>query len=266
MAHAMRRTGSEHGWLIWVVVIAALGTGGVLLWRMRDDVPQIVAQVLEQDAGVAYDAGVAEVDAGVAAIAPKPPIQGDDLLRKLASAGSKSNDLAGWLSAPDIVQRIAAASRLIADGKSPRPVLMFVELEGDFSVFEQGGKIFMAPESYRRYDGLVRAFTSLEPAYAARAYSDLRPYFDSAFSQVARKGERFDDVLAAAVLRITSVKFPEGPIELAEKGAIYTFADPSLESLSAVEKHVIRMGPQNVEALQKWLRTFAESVGLRLAR
>jgi hypothetical protein len=260
----------QRDWFIVVVVLAALAVGGVYLWQRRGDVPEVVEQVL------AFDAGVVEeppppLDAPDGGLRAPPirgaPVSGDDLLRRMVSGGSKSLDLAGWLANPDVIQRMAAAARLVSEGKSPRPVLMFVEIPGSFTVIDRAdGKILLDPKSYARYDALVAALTSLEPAYAAKMYSDLRPYFESAFSQVARPNESFDDVLSAAVLRVTSVQVPEGDIELIEKGAIFLYQDPALESLSAAEKHVIRMGPKNVEALHAWLRSFSQSVGLRPKR
>jgi hypothetical protein len=35
-----------------------------------------------------------------------------------------------------------------------------------------------------------------------------------------------------------------------DEGGIYTFADPKLEALPAVEKHLLRMGPRNMRRIQ----------------
>lgn len=255
-----RARSGEHGWLIWLAVLVVLGVIGALLWSRRGEIQTLVEKIEVTDAGA--EVAAAEPDAGAAAALP--PEEGDELLRSLAARGSKSPELSGWLAAPNILQRVAAASRLIADGKSPRPVLTFIEIEDDFAVEERGNRVFISPRAYARYDGLVRAFTSMDPGYAARSYVDLRRHFDAAFAQVARPGERFDDVLAAAIQRLISVKVPEGQVELVPVGAIYTFKDPELEGLTAAEKHVLRMGPENAAALQKWLERFAQTAGLSI--
>jgi len=51
---------------------------------------------------------------------------------------------------------------------------------------------------------------------------------------------------------------PAEPIELLRPNVMYTFADPALESLSAGQKILIRMGPDNAAAIKiklKELRT-----------
>jgi hypothetical protein len=261
----------QRDWFIVVVVVAALAVVGFYLYQRRAEVPELVQQVMSPDAGLLEEDPPPVVvdlpDTGRKPITSGKPVDGDDILRRMVSGGSRSLDLAGWLANPDIIQRLAAAAKLFSDGKSPRPVLMFVELKGDFDVIDRpDGKILIDPKSYARYDPLIAALTSLEPAYAAKIYSDVRPYFETAFSQVARQGESFDDVLSAAVLRVTSVQPPQGEIELVEKGAIFLYRDPALESLTPAEKQVLRMGPKNVEALQAWLRGFSQAVGLRQSR
>jgi hypothetical protein len=238
--------------VLWVVVIAVLAAAGWFVWTKR-------AELFEKE----EIAAVADPDAGLAAVTSTVPerslAEGDALLREHASRASKSAELAAWLSAPDIVQRIAAAVRLIAQGRSPRPVLSFLEIEGDFRVI---GDRELDPASYKRYDRLTEIFTTVDAAFLGRGYRGMRPYFESAYSQVAQPGERFDGVLIAAIGKLTAVKVPEGRIELVPRGAIYLFKDPALESLSEVEKHLIRMGPRNARAIQDSLRQFASAAEL----
>lgn len=254
--------------LIAVTALVLVGIAGGVFWRLR----------AERGAGLtaaAPDTGAGgPVALDAAAPPPKSLAEGDALLRKLAAEGSKAPPLAEWLAAPEITQRLAAAVRLIATGASPKTVLSFIGIEGEFAVVEHvtpGSRkraspgyferVFIAPKSYARYDGLTKTVTSIDPAYAGRAYAQLRPYFDAAFAEVAGTGERFDDVFKAALDRLISVKVPEGPVELVPKGAIYLFKDPSLESLQPAEKHLIRMGPKNAKAVQDLLRSFRESAG-----
>lgn len=224
---------------------------------------------------------------------PPPPVHspadGDAVLRRLGSAASKSPVLEGWLASQGIVQRIVAAVRLLRDGRSPSPVLGFIDIEGEFSIVETKTtaqapamptstakigsnrsvpttteRLFISPGSCARYDALTSLFTSIDPAYAGRAYAELRPYFESAFKDVAAPGERFDDVLRAALRRLVSVSVPDDPIEVVPRGAIYLFHDPALEALSPAEKHMLRMGPKNARAFQDALRRFAMSAGITL--
>jgi DUF3014 family protein len=266
----------DRGWFGWVIGAIAVGAIAFAGWRYRDNLSGLFASA-PPDAGVD-----AAIEAAPDAEAPpeKSLQEGDEVLRKVAGDAAKSPLVDRWLQNADVVQRLTAAARLIARGESPKPVLSFVEIQGDFDVVEQNttkprkpgkGKkkavdyterVFIAPESYRRYDGLVKLFSSMDVAYAGRSYRQMRPYFESAFAQVASPGERFDDVLRAAIKRLRSVHVPEAPIELVPKGAIYLYKDPKLEELSPAEKHVIRMGPKNAKLFQDTLRSFAAHAGV----
>jgi hypothetical protein len=264
----------RQGGLIAAIVLAlGAGVAAGAWWYLREQ-----AQVSPQAAAPAVDAG--EVAAPAADAGAVSPADGDALLRKLAAEASSSPELLRWVAAPNIVQRIAAAVRLVASGASPRPVLTFIEIEGPFAVQEKvqtklgphhkktpdysTERDFASAQSYARYDGVTKIVTSIDPAIAGRAYGQLRPYFDAAFAEVATSGEHFDDVLAAALRRIVKLDVPAGPVELVQKGALYLYKDPALESKSAAEKHLLRMGPKNGKAIQDLFRRFAESAGVKL--
>ncbi len=265
----------KRGWLVAVIVLVVLGAAGTYLWRAYGPTRGLTATIA--DAGP--DAGPA--DAGAPQLMSLA--EGDALLRKLAAGWSKSKDLARWLMADDIIHRLTAAVNMVAEGDSPAPVLGFVKIEGEFDVNEEApkgkkakrhvrkkqrpppmfkGKLFIAPESYARYDAVTNAFTSVDPAVAGAAYAQLRPYFDTAFTQIGRPGKRFDDVLSAAIHRLVSAKLLEGKVEVVPKGAVYAFKDPALEHLSAAEKLLLRMGPKNGKAVQTSLSRFADAAGL----
>ena len=57
-------------------------------------------------------------------------------------------------------------------------------------------------------------------------------------------------MLAVPVLR--------GDIELVQPKVLFEYADPALEGLTDLQKQVLRMGPDNVERLQTYLRSMRE--------
>lgn len=194
----------------------------------------------------------------------------DELLRRVAAQGSPSPELAAWLSAEGVLRRIAAAVLLASQGRSPRALLSFIPISQPFKVVDtlvaSGGRgedrILMSPESPARYDFLARVLQASDAAAWGRGYRRLRPHFNAVFAEVAEPGQRFDEVLSQAVRRVLAAEVPEGPIELVEKGAVFHYADPRLEALSELEKHLIRMGPTNTKAVQESARIFARAAGL----
>jgi hypothetical protein len=51
-------------------------------------------------------------------------------------------------------------------------------------------------------------------------------------------------------------------VEVRAQGALYAYASPELEGLSRAQKHLLRMGPQNMQTLQAKLRELQGALGL----
>lgn len=167
-----------------------------------------------------------------------------------------------WLEEQkDLLGKFAAAVANIAEGESPRTVLAFLAPGGKFEVTE-GEATFIADESYARYDTVARVFGSIDVGRAAKAYQTLHPLIDAVYAEISRPGSKFDDTFAKAIDRLVSVPVQKEPVEVVAAGALYAFADPELEKLSAAEKHLLRMGPKNQAIIQRQLRELKEALGL----
>ena len=194
--------------------------------------------------------------------------EGDAQLKQLGAGWSKHPDYAGLLQQLSL-RHLVSVVQLVAGGDSPRPALPFLSIPGAFAVREEGKatqeKRYMTRASFARYDGLGKLIGSVDMGAAGDAYAQLRPYCDAVFAEIGRPGKQFEEQLTAAVRRIVGVQFPEGEVELVPKGAVFAYADPTLESLSAAEKQVLRMGPENGRVLQRQLKAFAERAKLNLS-
>lgn len=271
--------GSRTGVVIGAIAVAAVAAiGGWWFWGRSAPAPTAVVPASPAPTSAATAPAAAPVPLEEAPDAPSvAPGDGDALLRRLAAGLSPSPELAQWLAAESILQRLAASVSMAAAGGNPRPMLTFLELKGPFTVDEQiekkpaaeGERVefterdFIAPASYARYDALTGLVTSIDPAAAGRAYAQLRRYFGAAFTQIAKPGERFDGVLKAAIDRLQAVPIPSGPVEVVPAGAMFKYADPALEGLRPVEKQFLRFGPTNQAALKAWLQGFGAQAGLR---
>ncbi len=58
---------------------------------------------------------------------------------------------------------------------------------------------------------------------------------------------------------------PDEEPALSKQGNVYTYADPKLEALGPVEKHLLRMGPRNTKLIQAKARELAAALDLRVA-
>ena len=249
-------------WLL--VVVLLLAAAGVGVWF-----------VLSQPRGpmdTAVDAGLpmesAPIDAGPALSLD----DGDALLKKVAALWSKEALYAKWLDAL-VIRQLVAATQLVAEGNSPRAAVPFIFIAGPFAVREELAKkkkskskippppreerLFISTPSFARYDGITATFASIDAAAAGEAWAKLEPFCDVAFGEISRPGTRFHDTLRTALAKLLAVQVPEGELEVVPKGAVYAFKDPQLESLTAAQKHLVRMGAKNAQLIQEQLRQFA---------
>jgi hypothetical protein len=82
-------------------------------------------------------------------------------------------------------------------------------------------------------------------------------------AQEQRQDGAADRVTARALSRIEAAPVREGDVAVVEgKGTVYAFADPGLEALGPVEKHLLRMGPRNAQLLQAKARDVRAALGL----
>lgn len=241
----------SNPWILRVALFVALGIAGAVFWKIRSDRAE---PVVPEQAAVAPVTPAEPTSDPEPQVAPAEIVNADQLFRQLA-ARSKSALFLSWIKEQNIVQRLAAAAGLVASGKSPASVLGFIEILSPFSAQEFGERAIISPKSYARYDDVTRAFTSLDPAYAAEVYRKLRPFFEAIYAQVAKPGEKFDDVLGRAIDRLVNVRVPD-EIEIVPHGGVWAFKDAELESLSPAEKHLLRMGAKNARAIQDMLSAF----------
>jgi hypothetical protein len=251
-------------WPYVVGLLLLLAAGGLWAYGVFDEPRGPPEATVEVDAGVPPP-----LDAG-------PPLtidEGDALLGQVGGGLSAQPSYLTWLKSLGLRQVVAAA-QLVSEGDSPRGALSFVSIAGPFAVREEPlaapppapgkkkvpappGRLFIAPESYARYDEVTAAVTSLNAAALGDAWTRLRPYLQTAYGEIGRPGTSFDDTLTAAIRRLLLVRLPEGEVELVPEGAVYGFKDPELQAASKAEKHLLRMGPKNGRAIQAALRDFA---------
>lgn len=213
-----------------------------------------------------------------ATVAEATAVDPDALLRKVAERGSASPLLHDWLDAQGLLQRFAAAVHQISQGRSPRQVLGFISIPGRFEVIESWDpaaqarlpdgatpgedRIYVDPASYQRYDGVAAVMRDADVEAWAAGYRRLSPHLERVYAEVAAPGERFEHALARALDRICGVQVPTGALEVVEKGALFQYADPKLEGLDEVSKHLLRMGPENAGAIQAAAGRFMKAARL----
>ena len=222
--------------------------------------------------GIAYLALRTEAPAPAAAAPPAAPAEAaleraslegtDPRARELLRGLSGDVEFVRWLSADDLVRRLVSAANAVAEGQLPRAQLSLLAPSAPFRVSSRGRQTTIAPQSYARYDGVARAFASIDARAAGRVYGELRPLLLAAHAELAPAGRSLDQTLAQAIGHLTGVSVPAGAPQVVPKGALYAYADPRLEALSPAQKLLLRMGPDNMRRVQEKLGQLASALTL----
>lgn len=192
-----------------------------------------------------------------------PPLgEMDAVVRDMVGTLSTAPVVASWLAADNLVRNFTAVVQNVADGRYPGQMLAMLKPSGPFQVVERDGEIYIDPRSYDRYDGIANAVTSLEPAAASRVYATLKPRIEEAYRELGYPEGSVDQTLEQALIRLLRTPIPSGDVRVVPKGALYAYADPSLESLSDAQKLLIRTGPENARRIQAHLRQIALALGI----
>lgn len=234
-----------------------LGLGGLALVatyfgiRRQNQPPEVVSTPT-------VDAGPATPPPAAEASLP----ESDGRVRELAGRLSSEPEFARWMQEKDLVRRFTAAVNNVAEGASPRMVLGFLAPAGGFEVTGSGVKTEIDPRSYARYDLVARVFGSLDAQAAGSVYRELRPLIDQAHREIAPPGQPFDRTFSQAIEHLLAVPVQEGSVEVRPEGALFAYTSPELEGLSRAQKHLLRMGPQNMRTVQAKLRELQSALGL----
>ncbi len=188
--------------------------------------------------------------------------ESDSFVRPLIERLSEHPELARWLAPDRLVERFVTTVVNVADGDSPRPHLGFLDPGEGFSAAERGGEMFIARDSYDRFDTVVEVFTSLDTAAGVRLYRELEPLFDEAYRQLGYPSGDFNSVLARAIDHILATPIPSGAVELERRATSYHFEDPALENLSPAQKHFLRMGASSMRQVHAKLRLMRTALNL----
>lgn len=249
-----------------IVFVIAIPVGlGFLAYRMRGGT---MAQLLPDAAitplaATPVEAAPTPTVTPIASRTPLPALdQSDAFVRALVEALSSRPAWATWLATEGLARRFVVVVDNVAEGVAPTKHVTVLRPKEAFQATGRKGSLVVDPASYRRYDGVAEVFASLDTKGTAEAYRRLRPLLIEAYKDLGYPDRDFDVTLAAAIDRLLATPVPRGEVELRQAVKGYKLADPGLQSLAAAQRQFLRMGPDNMEKVQKKLRELREEIGL----
>jgi hypothetical protein len=125
---------------------------------------------------------------------------------------------------------------------------------GAFTVLDGTGEATLGAANSARYAPYVRVFASVDTRSLVKRYVDSYPLFQRAYAELGFPNANFNDRLVAAIDDMLAAPELSGPVKLVRPKVQYQFADPELESSSAGQKIMLRMGAENAVRVKAKLR------------
>jgi len=273
-----KRQSSSGSWLVAVVVVLAVIAAGVLIWRKavqtgtEAPAPSATAPVASTTAAspaepaIQHPISQAEAGPAEASSAPLPALEAsDDSVAKALMGLAGAGDLRGLLFTDQVIPRIVATVDALPRESVATRILPVRAPRGAFLTEQQDGRTLTSDRNAERYAPYMRIVESADPQALVAWYVRNYPLFQQAYRDLGYPKAYFNDRLIVAIDDMLAAPDLSAPAELVQPKVFYLYADPGLQSLSAGQKLMLRVGPANEAKIKARLRTIrAALVGAKL--
>lgn len=185
----------------------------------------------------------------------------DDSFRK--ALGDVSESLLNWFQVKHVIRKYVVIINDLSQNQILYKHRAFLKMPQKFVAKEDTQGLYMANESYARYDQLANAMASLDVQKGLDLYLTFRPLFKQVYDEFAYPAEyRLEDIFMKAAASVLEAPVIKGRVSLLRHSVRYKFAKQELEALNGVEKQMLRMGPENTQKIQAKLRQLVEAISV----
>jgi hypothetical protein len=125
---------------------------------------------------------------------------------------------------------------------------------GSFRTAGAQDGVVIGAENAGRYAPYVRALEAVDSAKLAAIYVRFYPLFQQAYADLGYPSRYFNDRVFEVIDHLLAAPDVKGPIALTQPKVMYEYADPALQNLSAGQKMLVRLGPENEAKVKAKLR------------
>lgn len=174
-----------------------------------------------------------------------------------------SNVLAKLFNVKNFIRRVVVTVDNLPRRQVPPRYLPTAPVGGQFAAQGEEGDQYLSQENFKRYAPYVTLLETVSAERLVDVYVYLYPLFQEAYDDLGYPNAYFNDRLVEAIDNLLATPEVDGPIRLVRPSVMFKYAEPELEALSAGQKIMLRMGPNNAARVKARLRTIRQ---LLLAR
>ena len=245
-------------WPTCLGVAVFLIVGGLGVYLLRDDPPEPEPVV-----------DVPEPFAPVTTPEPTPvePVEPVPRALPLPPLDESDSDIAGGLAevfGQPAVMEFLIPERIVRNivvtiDNAPRQQMALSQRPikptgGEFVVSGPEDARVLAPENYARYEPFVALVLATDAKTLVSLYRGLEPLFQQAYEELGNPDASFNDRLVEVIEHLLAAPNVSGTIRLEQPSVLYRYSEERIEKLSAGQKLMVRMGPENAAVLKGKLR------------
>jgi hypothetical protein len=254
-------------WLVWIALaLAALGALVYYLWHQNQarqaaaPPPGATAQAAPPTAAAAptINHPIEEAEAPV-----PPSVEQKPLPALMVSDATMQNTLAGLFGAEalgrmfyedGIVHRFVATIDNLPRKTLPLRTVPVKPVAGTFATAGKDATLAIAPDNAARYTPYVRLVDAADAKTLVGIYVHFYPLLQQDYRALGYPNGYFNDRLVQAIDDLLAAPEVSSPVLLAQPKVLYQYVDADLESRSAGQKVMMRMGGENAAKLKSKLQ------------
>jgi hypothetical protein len=247
------------------ILIFVLAAAGVFYLRSRNaplpaaPTAPVASTPTAPEPGIAHPLPGAAGNAGSAA--PLPELADSDVpLRDALAQLSSADAVKDFLVPQDVIRKMVVTIDNLPRQKVAVEKRPTTPIPGSFVANGDELHSTLDARNFERYKAMVAVISKLDARQLAAVYIHFYPLFQQSYQNLGYPNGYFNDRLVEVIDNLLAAPEPKAPIELVRPNVMYTFADPALESRSAGQKLLIRMGPENSRALKAKLTELKAAV------
>jgi hypothetical protein len=168
-----------------------------------------------------------------------------------------------WFFADAMVRRFVATVDNLPRANVSLKVRSLLPVPGRFEAVRDGDAVTIGAGNAARYVPYVQALERVDAKQLAGVYLRFYPLFQQAYEELGYPNAYFNDRLVQAIDHLLATPEIAGHLALKQPRVLYEFADPELETLSAGQKAMLRMGPDNARRVKAKLRVLRGEITLK---
>jgi Protein of unknown function (DUF3014) len=251
-------------WLVGAVVAAAIAAGGWYWYAgrahpaaeappMHPAAPQPAANAAPS---IAHPiAGEGGASAALPALNDSDPVVRDSLVGVFGRAPIEQ-----FLVPQNVVRHIVVTVDNLPRRKVAVELRPVKPTSGQAVVATHADMSTLGEANFARYAPLAKVVQGSDVKALAVVYERLYSLFQQAYEDLGYPGKYFNDRLVEVIDQLLQTPEVPAPIALRQPKVFWEYADPNLESRSAGQKLLIRMGPQNARIIKTKLREFRAEI------